>query len=83
MARKAEQIELGSGVHCRLDELLEDRSMTLTRLGELAGVSIVNLSVLKMTVLRPSDSVHLWPSAKPWNAKSVSCWFWKNSGRHV
>lgn len=47
MARKAEQIELGSGVHCRLDELLEDRSMTLTRLGELAGVSIVNLSVLK------------------------------------
>lgn len=47
MARKTEQVELGSGVHCRLDELLEERSMTLTRLGELAGVSIVNLSVLK------------------------------------
>ena len=36
-----------SGVHCRLDELLEDRGMTLTRLSELVGVSIVNLSVLK------------------------------------
>ena len=36
-----------SGVHCRLDELLADRGMTLTRLSELVGVSIVNLSVLK------------------------------------
>lgn len=36
-----------SGVHCRLDELLQARGMTLTRLGELASVSIVNLSVLK------------------------------------
>lgn len=36
-----------SGIHCRLDELLEARGMTLTRLGELVGVSIVNLSVLK------------------------------------
>lgn len=36
-----------SGVHCRLDELLADRDMTLTRLSELVGVSIVNLSVLK------------------------------------
>jgi putative transcriptional regulator len=34
-------------VHCRLDELLADRGMTLTRLSELVGVSIVNLSVLK------------------------------------
>ena len=34
-------------VHCRLDELLEERGMTLTRLSELVGVSIVNLSVLK------------------------------------
>lgn len=39
--------EIETGVHCRLDELLEARGMTLTRLGELAGVSIVNLSVLK------------------------------------
>ena len=36
-----------TGVHCRLDELLDERGMTLTRLSELVGVSIVNLSVLK------------------------------------
>lgn len=36
-----------SRVHCRLDELLEARAMTLTRLSELVGVSVVNLSVLK------------------------------------
>jgi putative transcriptional regulator len=36
-----------SGIHCRLDELLAERGMTLTRLSELVGVSIVNLSVLK------------------------------------
>ncbi|MEE9963472.1 MAG: helix-turn-helix domain-containing protein [Propionicimonas sp.] len=37
----------GGRVHCRLDELLEWRGMTLTRLSELVGVSVVNLSVLK------------------------------------
>ncbi len=36
-----------SGIHCRLDELLAERGMTLTRLAEIVGVSIVNLSVLK------------------------------------
>jgi putative transcriptional regulator len=36
-----------AGIHCRLDELLEERGMTLTRLSELVGVSIVNLSILK------------------------------------
>ena len=36
-----------SGIHCRLDELLEARGLTLTRLSELVGVSVVNLSVLK------------------------------------
>ncbi len=36
-----------TGIHCRLDELLEQRGMTLTRLSELVGVSIVNLSILK------------------------------------
>ena len=36
-----------SGIHCRLDELLVERGMTLTRLSELVGVSVVNLSVLK------------------------------------
>ena len=36
-----------SGIHCRLDELLAERGMTLTRLSELVSVSIVNLSILK------------------------------------
>jgi len=36
-----------SGIHCRLDELLAERDMTLSRLSELVGVSVVNLSVLK------------------------------------
>lgn len=36
-----------TGVHCRLDELLAAREMTLTELSERVGVSIVNLSVLK------------------------------------
>ena len=39
--------DVGSNIHCRLDELLEARGMTLTRLSELVGVSIVNLSILK------------------------------------
>lgn len=34
-------------VHCRLDELLAERDMTLARLSELVGVSVVNLSILK------------------------------------
>ena len=42
----SEDVEL-SGIHCRLDELLEEHGMTLTRLGELVDLSIVNLSVLK------------------------------------
>lgn len=36
-----------TGIRCRLDELLQARGMTLTRLAELVGISIVNLSVLK------------------------------------
>lgn len=36
-----------TGIHCRLDELLAERDMTLSRLSELVGVSVVNLSVLK------------------------------------
>ena len=39
--------EIGTGVHCRLDALLQERGMTLTHLSELVGVSLVNLSVLK------------------------------------
>jgi len=36
-----------TGIHCRLDELLAERDMTLTELSARVGVSIVNLSVLK------------------------------------
>ena len=36
-----------SGIHCRLDELLAARGMTLTELSKQVGVSLVNLSVLK------------------------------------
>ncbi len=36
-----------SDIHCRLDELLEARGMTLTELSKMVGVSLVNLSVLK------------------------------------
>jgi len=43
----AERDDGPSGIHCRLDELLHEHEMTLTRLSELVGVSVVNLSVLK------------------------------------
>lgn len=36
-----------TGIHCRLDELLASRGMTLTELSARVGISIVNLSVLK------------------------------------
>ena len=36
-----------SGVHCRLDELLTERGMTLAELSRVVGMSVVNLSVLK------------------------------------
>ncbi|ATQ30490.1 helix-turn-helix transcriptional regulator [Rhodococcus ruber] len=34
-------------VHCRLDDLLAERGMTLATLSERVGVSVANLSVLK------------------------------------
>ena len=37
----------GHAIHCRLNELLMERGMTLTQLSEVVGVSVVNLSVLK------------------------------------
>jgi putative transcriptional regulator len=43
----AENDDEATGIHCRLDELLADRGMTLTELSSRVGVSIVNLSVLK------------------------------------
>lgn len=39
--------EQDTGIHCRIDELLAARNMTLTRLSEEVGVSVVNLSILK------------------------------------
>lgn len=43
----AESDDEFTGIHCRLDELLAERRMTLTELSAQVGVSIVNLSVLK------------------------------------
>ncbi|WP_353114156.1 helix-turn-helix transcriptional regulator [Microbacterium sp.] len=43
----APQDEEETGIHCRLDELLAERGMTLTELSARVGVSVVNLSVLK------------------------------------
>lgn len=43
----AEPDDDAGSIHCRLDELLAARGMTLTELSQLVGVSIVNLSVLK------------------------------------
>lgn len=43
----ADSDDEATGIHCRLDELLADRGMTLTELSTRVGVSIVNLSVLK------------------------------------
>ena len=45
-AKEADEEDVGR-IHCRLDELLAARDMTLTHLSTLVGVSIVNLSVLK------------------------------------
>lgn len=36
-----------SAIHCRLDEVLVERGMSLTELSRRVGVSLVNLSVLK------------------------------------
>lgn len=41
------QVPDGHRIHCRLDELLEQRGMTLTELASKVGVTVVNLSVLK------------------------------------
>lgn len=39
--------EPGHRVHCHLDKLLAERGMTLTQLAERAGITLVNLSILK------------------------------------
>lgn len=40
-------VDDGHRITCHLDELLEARGMTLKELAERAGVTVVNLSVLK------------------------------------
>ena len=40
-------VEDGHRIECTLDAMLAARRMTLTELAERAGISIVNLSVLK------------------------------------
>lgn len=37
----------GTRVHCRLDELLAARRMTLTELSVKTGITLANLSILK------------------------------------
>lgn len=34
-------------IHVRLDEVLEERGMTLTQLSQAVGITVVNLSILK------------------------------------
>lgn len=46
MARRSRAAE-PSGVHCRLEELLADRGMTLTELSRQVDITFANLSVLK------------------------------------
>ena len=36
-----------TGIHCRLDELLSERGMTLAHLSSIVGITVVNLSILK------------------------------------
>lgn len=40
-------VEKPHRVVCHLDDLLEEREMTLTALADVVGVSLVNLSILK------------------------------------
>jgi putative transcriptional regulator len=42
-----EDVDEPHGVTVHLDEVLDDRGMTLTELAERVGVTVVNLSVLK------------------------------------
>ncbi|MDG4773372.1 helix-turn-helix transcriptional regulator [Solwaraspora sp. WMMD792] len=47
MAPTDDEQSAGHRVVCHLDRLLADRRMTLTELADRAGVTVVNLSVLK------------------------------------
>ncbi|MGJ9423084.1 helix-turn-helix domain-containing protein [Aeromicrobium sp. CF3.5] len=41
------ELDQTARIHCRLDELLLARDMTLTSLSSIVDVSVVNLSILK------------------------------------
>jgi putative transcriptional regulator len=43
----ADDTDSEQGIEVHLDTLLAERSMTLTELSELVGITLVNLSVLK------------------------------------
>jgi putative transcriptional regulator len=47
MPRSEPEPQLDHRIVVHLDRVLEDRGMTLTELAERAGVTVVNLSVLK------------------------------------
>ncbi|MCL3862738.1 helix-turn-helix transcriptional regulator [Actinotalea sp. K2] len=47
MTPSTDRGETDHRVVCHLDRLLTDRGMTLTELADRAGISVVNLSVLK------------------------------------
>lgn len=46
-ARVGPRAEDDHQIHCRLDELLAERQMTLTALAEQVGITLANLSNLK------------------------------------
>jgi putative transcriptional regulator len=47
MSRSDEPAGAAHAIEIHLDRLLSDRGMTLTELAERAGITIVNLSILK------------------------------------
>ena len=47
MSRSDDASEPGHTIEVHLDQLLADRGMTLTELADRAGITIVNLSILK------------------------------------
>ena len=48
------ELELGHRIHCRLDELLEERGMTLTELAERVGVTRQTVIAIEQGRYSPS-----------------------------
>jgi len=57
-----------------LDVMLARRKMSVTELTEKVGITMANLSILKMVRRRPSAFRHLTPFARPWIASQVISW---------